>query len=265
MITRVVRICGIGRSGRSGRLGGARGPDSRGPSPDIANGRRWWPWSAAVTACRLRGVSIRRGLILAPASVLVVVAGSGTVATVDPVETQDGSGEVRIVARRLADDRVEFGLQGRSAGGSWGMRLLPERRFLPASAAVDRWVASSPLEVALDARRVVARRLADDRVEFGLQVRAVGGSWGERLLPEHRFFPASAAVGRWLSSSPLRPARRPRRTPPERPRTPGSMRPSARRGRHAGTPRVSPRRAGALAGQDVASRTRRPMASAATG
>ena len=51
--------------------------------------------------------------------------------------------------------------------------------------------------------RIVARRLADGRVEFGLQERAASGAWGERRLPSVRFFPTGAQVGRWLSSSPL--------------------------------------------------------------
>ena len=51
--------------------------------------------------------------------------------------------------------------------------------------------------------RITARRLADGRTEFALQERAAGGTWGERRLPRARFFPASPAVGRWLSSSAL--------------------------------------------------------------
>ena len=43
--------------------------------------------------------------------------------------------EVRIVARRLGDGRVEFGLQQRG-DGSWGGRLLPSRRFFPPT---PRW------------------------------------------------------------------------------------------------------------------------------
>ena len=51
--------------------------------------------------------------------------------------------------------------------------------------------------------RVAARRLADGRTEFAAQQRQPDGSWSERLLPRARFFPASPAVGRWLSSTPL--------------------------------------------------------------
>ena len=44
--------------------------------------------------------------------------------------------------------------------------------------------------------RIVARRLDDGRTEFGWQA-----SGGERVLPSARYFPAGAAVGRWLRSS----------------------------------------------------------------
>ena len=51
--------------------------------------------------------------------------------------------------------------------------------------------------------RIVARKLSDGRVEFGLQERLDDGSWGERMLPTRRFFPTDAPVGRWLRSSAL--------------------------------------------------------------
>ena len=51
--------------------------------------------------------------------------------------------------------------------------------------------------------RITAQRLADGRTEFALQEREADGGWGERLLPRGRFFPATATVGRWLSSTPL--------------------------------------------------------------
>ncbi|MYC46367.1 MAG: hypothetical protein F4X49_12645 [Acidimicrobiia bacterium] len=100
---------------------------------------------------------------------------------------------------------MEFGLQQRRADSSWGERLLPPRRFFPTTATVGRWLASSPL-TSSDADvvvRIVARKAADGRVEFGLQQRRADSSWGERLLPPRRFFPTTATVGRWLASSPL--------------------------------------------------------------
>ena len=51
--------------------------------------------------------------------------------------------------------------------------------------------------------RITAQRLADGRMEFALQQREADGGWSDRLLPRGRFFPATATVGRWLSSTPL--------------------------------------------------------------
>ena len=129
--------------------------------------------------------------------------------------TASGAGhetEVRITAQRLADGRTEFALQQREADDGWSERLLPRARFFPAAATVGRWLSSTPLTVrAPDAGddaegtevRITAQRLADDRIEFALQERDADGAWGERLLPRARFFPATATVGRWLSSTPL--------------------------------------------------------------
>ena len=63
-------------------------------------------------------------------------------------------------------------------------------------------VAATPDELAGEVEvRIVARRSAGDRVEFGLQERTDGGSWGDRHLPPRRFFPAETQVARWLGSS----------------------------------------------------------------
>ena len=56
----------------------------------------------------------------------------------------DGGGdlEVRVLAKRLDDGRVEVGVQQREGDG-WGERLLPEARFLAADADTDVWRSSS--------------------------------------------------------------------------------------------------------------------------
>ncbi len=120
---------------------------------------------------------------------------------------------VRIAARELADGRIEFGLQQQQGDDTWGARRLPRARFFPTGARAGRWLTSSVLTVRAGEApgafageyelRIVARRLADGRVEFGLQERPDGGSWGARQLPRARFFPADAPLGRWLRSSPL--------------------------------------------------------------
>lgn len=142
------------------------------------------------------------------AAILLAVAGA------DAISAQGTSGdgpavEVRVAARRLANGSTEFALQQRSADGAWAERQLPRSRFFPATTGVGRWLASSPLTVsapdgAAEAElRVAARLRADGRMEFAAQQRGADGEWGERLLPRARFFPANAAVGRWLSSTPL--------------------------------------------------------------
>ena len=60
--------------------------------------------------------------------------------------TSDRSGTVRIVAQRLEDGRVEFGLQPQD-GSSWGERILPSPRFFPVNARVNRWLSSGPIEL----------------------------------------------------------------------------------------------------------------------
>ena len=133
-------------------------------------------------------------------AVLIVVVSAAAVPT---VHSQSSEVEVRVAAQRLDDGRTEFALQERQADGAWGERRLPRSRFFPASATVDRWLASSALSVAGVEVRIATRLVADGRMEFALQERQADGEWGERRLPRSRFFPAGAAVGRWLASSAL--------------------------------------------------------------
>ena len=118
-----------------------------------------------------------------------------------PAGAQDADDPLRIVARKLPNGAVEFGLQ-QQIENSWEQRLLPTRRRFPPSAPVNRWLASTPLEIDGRRVRVVARRLANDKVEFALQQRTVS-NWGGILFPARRLFPADAPIGRWLISSPV--------------------------------------------------------------
>lgn len=84
---------------------------------------------------------------------LAVVAASLVVSALSVAVTLTATGalgdgdEVRLTARRLADYRVELGIQERHADG-WGEIMLPEARFLPAGAAAGRWLHSSAIELA---------------------------------------------------------------------------------------------------------------------
>ena len=133
----------------------------------------------------------------------------------DAVPLDDApSQQVRIEARRLENGRTEFALRPRDENGLWTDALLPDRRFFPVAATAGRWLVSGPIALRLASEepgesqvqiwvRITARRLADDRIEFGLQRRTEGGRWADRLLPARRFFPTTAEVGRWLVSSPV--------------------------------------------------------------
>ena len=59
---------------------------------------------------------------------------------------------LRVAARRLASGGVEVALQTRSQDGSWGPRLLPRRRFVPAAVEADRWLSSSRVYARAPAR-----------------------------------------------------------------------------------------------------------------
>ena len=121
--------------------------------------------------------------------------------------------DVRIAARMLSNGKIEFALLQQEDDDSWGDPLLPSRRFFPTSARVDHWLQSSPLTISVAATaedfsedvqvRIIARKLSNGKVEFGVQQQQDDGSWGGRLLPTRRFFPTDARVDRWLVSSVL--------------------------------------------------------------
>ena len=153
--------------------------------------------SAAVARRGLR-VSVGLGVVVVVLSVAVVSL---------PAAAQDAGVDVRIVARKLDSGKIEFGLREQQSDGSWGEPLLPARRLFPATAAVGSWLVSSSLSLGVansaESVRIVARRLADGRVEFALQQQLADNSWGDRMLPTKRLFPTTARVHRWLQSSPL--------------------------------------------------------------
>ena len=91
----------------------------------------------------------RAGLVAVTLLIAVVAAAvTGVVAAQHSTQTV----EVRIVAQRLDDGRVEFGLQQRR-DGSWGERVLPRARFFPATGS-GRWLSSSPVELTVESGAV---------------------------------------------------------------------------------------------------------------
>ena len=126
-------------------------------------------------------------------AVLVAVGlGSADAQTVS--DSADAASSVRIAARKLDNGNIEFGLQ--VAGGEiW---LPPARFFAYATVDVGRWLRASPYGMS-DGNdvRVRARKLANGKVEFALQVGA-----DRQWLPAARNFPYdTATVGRWLYAS----------------------------------------------------------------
>ena len=85
-------------------------------------------------------IQLERRFLLAGAEVGRWLASSAV-----EVGEGDATAEVRVTARWLTGGRVEFGLQVRTAEGSWSQRLLPRLRFLPADSALDRWSSTSAL------------------------------------------------------------------------------------------------------------------------
>ena len=129
----------------------------------------------------------------------------------DAGAVDSATADLRIVARKLANGKIEFGLQQWRHDGTWGDQVLPRARMFPTTAGVDAWLISSEITLgvaesadAFDEEvvvRIAARKHADGRVEFGLQERQDDDSWGERRFPTRRFFPVGARVDRWLGSS----------------------------------------------------------------
>ena len=126
-------------------------------------------------------------------------------------DAESTSPDVRIVARKLQNGKIEFGLQQRHDDDTWSDEILPRARLFPTTARVGNWLQSTPLEVnvaegdsdlvaEIDVR-IVARLRSSGSVEFALQQRTDDDSWGSQQLLTRRFFPPDATVGRWLRSS----------------------------------------------------------------
>ena len=136
-----------------------------------------------------RVLLIRRLALSALLALPLLVA----VATLD-AHDDDGGETVRVIARLHEGGQIEFGL--RTSEGN----RFPRLRVFPASVTHERWLRSSTIELADGTVvRIIARRAGETRVEFGIRI-------DEPLrdfLPTRRFFPRSATVGRWLSSTPV--------------------------------------------------------------
>ena len=102
---------------------------------------------------------------------------------------------VRIIARRAADGRIEFGMRGPD-----GENILPPARFFPAAGpGHSRWLRSTEIDFGSGfTGRIIARHVAvDGRTEFGFRVEGY-----DDIFPRARFFPAEGPDhNRFLRSS----------------------------------------------------------------
>lgn len=155
------------------------------------------PLEAAVGKTRRRIASRRlvaTVLLVCLLGAVLVAVGFGSADAQTVSDNADAASSVRIAARKLENGNIEFGLQ--VAGGDlW----LPRARFFSyATVEVGRWLRASPYGMS-DGNdvRVRARKLANGKVEFALQVGA-----DRQWLPPTRNFPyRTATVGRWLYAS----------------------------------------------------------------
>lgn len=131
--------------------------------------------------------------IIVSALALIIFAALAAVPSVSSQSDNDGE-TVRVIARLHENGRIEFGLRD-NAGD-----LFPNARLFPPTITHENWLRSTPVELADGTSvRIIARRVGDTRVEFGLRI----DQPRREFLPSARFFPRSARVGRWLVSSPV--------------------------------------------------------------
>ena len=159
-----------------------------------------------------RGVSVALLAALTSGVVAVLLAGQPSDWFVREARAQwQYPAEVRIAAQRLESDATEFALQQRQRDG-WGELRLPNPRFLPSDSPVGGWRHSGSLQLenGVDVR-IAAQRLANNQIEFALQIRTAG-QWSSRVLPLSRLFPPAPSPETWLFSSSLR-APQPTHTP----------------------------------------------------
>ena len=129
--------------------------------------------------------------LLRPAFLLALIAAALAGLGQAAADSHTSSDDAQVVARLAENRRVEFGLQ------IGGQTLLPEQRFVSLNRGATGWLRSS--EIALPdgrAARVLARRIADGRFEWGLRV---DGS-DARLLPADRYIPPLRSFTSWLRS-----------------------------------------------------------------
>ena len=117
----------------------------------------------------------------------------------DPLSyTVGASSDARVATVEVADGVVTVTPVGAGTATFAVTASDGELSTEPRTVSVTVKAAAASAEV-----RIAARPRASGAVEFGLQVRAADGSWGELIQPRLRLLPAGVEVGRWLVSSPM--------------------------------------------------------------
>lgn len=91
-------------------------------------------------------VSVAAGLLLSAAITVAVSMVFFSDAAADH-DHGDATAELRISAQRHDSGSVSVAVQPATSDRHWGDRVLPEHRFIPASAEPGRWLSSSAVEV----------------------------------------------------------------------------------------------------------------------
>lgn len=135
---------------------------------------------------------------------LAVIAALAVLVPAASVGSQESDVTIRIVAQRLEDGRVEFGVIQQQPNGTWSDRILPRARYFPADAEVGRWLRSSPIDLAstgttqsTPARtglHVADSYWSDDRTEYYV---VVGGLSAGHTYCEVHLTRGGRRIGEW--------------------------------------------------------------------
>jgi len=99
--------------------------------------------------------------ILAALVVLVVAVISSGATLVVLAATRTETVEVRVAAQRLEGGLIEFAVQQREADGSWSERQEPSANRMRAEGVQERWLVSTPVEIAVEVEVEASHAVGD--------------------------------------------------------------------------------------------------------
>lgn len=118
-------------------------------------GARWLPDGLVEVGLQVRSDDGAWGEPLLPRKRLLPAGGRNARWLSSSTITHEGT-ELRVAARRFADDFVTVALRERAPSEDWSERLLPGRRVLTTRGETGVWTWSSPVKVTSLAAQVVA-------------------------------------------------------------------------------------------------------------